>query len=274
MGAKEEIKANERFEFGENWAKFLEQMDDERIAASMLALKSMLASTSLAGKRFLDIGSGSGLSSLAARKLGAKVYSFDYDPQSVACTRELKRRYFVDDDDWTIAEGSVLDKEYLTSLGQFDIVYSWGVLHHTGAMWEALANVDALLSYGGQLFIAIYNDQGGTSGRWHKIKQSYTKGGKLKKALLLALVSGYFNSRRLASGLLRHCDPFYEWKQKESRGMDLRRDMVDWVGGYPFEVARPEQVFDFYYQKGYTLTRLYTAGGGHACNQFVFEKKV
>ena len=213
MGAREEINANERFEFGENWAKFLEQMNEERITASMSALQSMLGSTSLAGKHFIDVGSGSGLSSLAARRLGAKVYSFDYDPQSVACTKELKRRYFAEDADWTVAEGSVLDKDYLSSLGQFDIVYSWGVLHHTGAMWEALANVDGLLRAGGQLFIAIYNDQGSASSRWHGIKQSYTKGGKLKKALLLALVSAYFNSKRLASGLVRHRDPFYVWKQ-------------------------------------------------------------
>ncbi len=48
----------------------------------------------LAGNSFLDVGSGSGLFSLAAMRLGAdRVHSFDYDPQSVGCTKELKRRF-------------------------------------------------------------------------------------------------------------------------------------------------------------------------------------
>lgn len=114
------------------------------------SLRRMLNVESLEGKTFLDVGSGSGLFSLAARRLGAKVHSFDYDPKSVACTRELKRRYFPEDPQWTIEEGSVLDRDYLTRLGQFDVVYSWGVLHHTGAMWEALGNVAPLVAGGGE----------------------------------------------------------------------------------------------------------------------------
>jgi len=110
----------------------------------------MLNVESLEGKTFLDVGSGSGLSSLAACLLGAKVYSFDYDPKSVACTRELKRRYFPNDD-WVVESGSVLDKAYLSSLGQFDVVYSWGVLHHTGHMSEALVNVAPLVRPSGSL---------------------------------------------------------------------------------------------------------------------------
>jgi 2-polyprenyl-3-methyl-5-hydroxy-6-metoxy-1,4-benzoquinol methylase len=133
-----EVAQGNRFEFGANWALFLGLMNDERIDQAVESLKMMLGVSDLQGRRFLDAGSGSGLFSLAARKLGATVHSFDFDPASVACTKELKRRYFPDDGAWTIEEGSVLDQEYLLRLGQFDVVYSWGVLHHTGAMWQAL----------------------------------------------------------------------------------------------------------------------------------------
>ena len=68
-----------------------------RIEEAKASLKQMLDVDSLTGKTFLDVGSGSGLFSLAAIMLGVKVYSFDYDPQSVACTTELKRRYFPND---------------------------------------------------------------------------------------------------------------------------------------------------------------------------------
>src|SRR5207302_10440486 len=133
-----EVTRGERFEFGKNWGRFLEVLDDERIGEAEESLKKMLEVEGLAGKSFLDIGSGSGLFSLAARRLGARVHSFDYDPQSVACAAELRRRYFPNDEDWVVEPGSALDEAYLNRLGTFDIVYSWGVLHHTGAMWQAL----------------------------------------------------------------------------------------------------------------------------------------
>src|SRR5213592_354584 len=106
-GHADEIGRGERFEFGDNWRRFLDVVDDARIAAAERSLEEMLGRGSLADKRFLDIGSGSGLFSLAARRLGARrVHSFDYDPQSVACTRELRRRYLPEDPAWTIERGS------------------------------------------------------------------------------------------------------------------------------------------------------------------------
>jgi 2-polyprenyl-6-hydroxyphenyl methylase/3-demethylubiquinone-9 3-methyltransferase len=141
----------------------------------------MLQVERLDGLRFLDIGSGSGLSSLAARRLGARVHSFDYDAQSVACTSELRRRYFPADDRWTVERGSALDADYLRRLGQFDIVYSWGVLHHTGQMWHALENAVIPVAQSGKLFIAIYNDTGTQSRRWHAIKRIYNEIPKLAR---------------------------------------------------------------------------------------------
>lgn len=121
MGHATEVSQGQRFEFGANWARFLEVLDDCRITQAEQSLHDMLGVSDLQGKRFLDIGSGSGLFSLAARRLGATLHSFDYDSQSVACTRELKQRYFPDDSQWEIEEGSVLDGGYLSRLGQFDV---------------------------------------------------------------------------------------------------------------------------------------------------------
>ena len=156
----QEIRQRERFQFGRNWRRFLTVLDEDRIARAERSLTDMLEMEGLEGKRFLDIGCGSGLFSLAARRLGATVYSFDYDPQSVACALDLKLRYFPVDPDWVVAEGSVLNHRHLTTLGKFDIVYAWGVLHHTGDMAAALKNVCDLVAPKGKLFLAIYNDQG------------------------------------------------------------------------------------------------------------------
>jgi hypothetical protein len=121
-----EAARGERFEFGANCAQFLNVLNDARILLAEQSLRNMLGLNDLDGKRFLDIGSGSGLFSLVARRLGATMHSFDYDPQSVACTAELKRRYYPDDPDWVFEKGSALGKDYLHTLGQWDIVYSWG----------------------------------------------------------------------------------------------------------------------------------------------------
>ena len=266
-----EIEQGKRFEFGQNWSRFIAHLDENRIAIAEQTLKDMLGTEILQGKRFLDIGSGSGLFSLAARRLGATVHSFDYDSQSVACTNELKRRYFPGDGDWTIAEGSVLDSHYLTSLGTFDIVYSWGVLHHTGAMWRALQNVSSLVVSGGYLSIALYNDQGALSRNWKITKRLYNKLPHRLKFLVLWPSFAYMWLPIALRDLL-HARPFSTWKNYQSvRGMSAWRDVVDWVGGYPFEVATPGDVFAFYHQKGFQLVKLQTRSG-HGCNEYVFVK--
>ncbi|MBD1806554.1 methyltransferase [Microcoleus sp. FACHB-SPT15] len=270
---EEEVKQGDRFQFGENWKRFLSVLNDERIAEAEKSLQEMLEVENLQGKSFLDIGSGSGLFSLAARRLGAKVHSFDYDPQSVACTQELKGRYFPEDSNWTIEQGSVLNIDYIKSLRQFDIVYSWGVLHHTGAMWQALDNASLPVVDGGQLCLAIYNDQGSASRRWLKVKQFYCSG-IVGRTLVSMLFISYFILMGLAIDLVKLRNPILRYKEyKKSRGMSIIYDWYDWLGGYPYEVAKPEEIFKFYQDRGFMLKNLLTTLGSLGNNQFVFVKQ-
>jgi 2-polyprenyl-3-methyl-5-hydroxy-6-metoxy-1,4-benzoquinol methylase len=265
-----EVAQGQRFEFGQNWSQFLEILNDDRIVQAETSLKDFLDVPDLHGKRFLDIGSGSGLFSLAARRLGASVHSFDYDPQSVACTQELKRRYFPDDADWRVEEGSALDEDYLKALGQFDVVYSWGVLHHTGAMWQALGNVAPLVAAGGTLYIAIYNDQGRASRQWTAIKKVYNRLPTRLKFLVLWPSFLRLWGPTILLDLMRG-KPFRSWRHYGGvRGMSPWRDHVDWVGGYPFEVATPEAIFHFFRRRGFDLKQMTTCAGGHGCNEFAF----
>ncbi len=270
-----EVASGVRFEFGKNWAAFLSVLDDERISTAEASLKQMLECENLEGKRFLDIGSGSGLFSLAARRLGATVHSFDFDSNSFSCTKELRRRYFPNDADWRIEQGSALDVEYLNSLGKFDIVYSWGVLHHTGEMWRALENAVIPVSDGGTLFIAIYNDTGSQARRWHWIKKTYCRlPGPLKTPFAIAAIAPE-EVKSLARSVISLNPLSYirSWTSyKNSRGMNRWYDIVDWVGGYPYEVATVDEIFDFYRERGFVLKRVKSGGVGLGCNEFVFER--
>ncbi len=265
---------SKRFSFGKNWDRFLAVLNEDRIKEAEASLKKMLHAEHLRGRSFLDIGSGSGLFSLAAARLGAeKIHSFDYDADSVACTRTLKQKFFPDAS-WSIEQGSALDREYLKKLGKFDVVYSWGVLHHTGSMWDALENVVPLVAENGQLFIAIYNDQGIISRIWRQIKKGYNMLPQWIRPLYVFLVWAPFELLSMLQQLLSGHLPWHHWNEyKKKRGMSIVHDIVDWVGGYPFETASPEQIFRFYRDRRFVLEEL-TVKRGMGCSEFVFRKSI
>ncbi len=266
--AIQEIQSGERFSFGKNWASFLETLDDSRVEIAVQSLRDLLGVESLKGKRFLDIGSGSGLFSLAARKLGADVTSFDFDPASVSCAEKLRGRFDSEPTRWTILQGSALDEAFLKSLGQFDVVYSWGVLHHTGDMWRALDLVTHNVMPGGTLAIAIYNDQGWQSGAWRRVKEIYCSGLFGRIAMKMVFYP-WFAIRTTLVSILRGRNEFAGYRRH--RGMSITHDWDDWLGGLPFEVAGYQQLIDFYQQRGFAF-RHGKQTRRLGCHELVFRK--
>lgn len=268
---EEQVKEGARFTFGENWNAFLKTLDDEKINVAENSLKEMLEIENLQDKTFLDIGCGSGIFSLSAKNLGADVYSLDFDPSSVGCVQFLKEKYYTNTTDWTIEEGSALDTDYIRSLGKFDIVYSWGVLHHTGNMMLALQNAILPVKEGGTLFISIYNEQGWKSRFWLRVKKIYNKN-VFGKALIVTIFFTIYTLFGLVFDLLRLKNPFKRYSEyKKNRGMSKMHDRHDWLGGLPYEVATPEFIVDFYKKEGFYIEKIRTTNS-LGTNQFVFSK--
>jgi 2-polyprenyl-3-methyl-5-hydroxy-6-metoxy-1,4-benzoquinol methylase len=251
------LRDDVRFPFGKNWRSYARLVDDQRVHAAERSLSEIFGSIS--GQSFLDIGSGSGLFSLAARRLGANVVSFDHDPESVRCAEEMRDRYRPEDGEWQIIQGSVLDREFMESLGRFELVYCYGVLHHTGQMWDALDHACERTAPGGRLFVALYNDQGRFSKYWRAIKRAYNQTPMLH-ALLIAAVLAKQVPQEVATDLARGHTPFAGYRSKD-RGMSIWHDWIDWIGGYPFEVAQPGEVFSFLRDRGLHIVELRTTPG-------------
>ncbi len=275
------------FEFGRNWASFLTKLDEQRIAAATSSVQKLLKCEGLSQKRFLDAGCGSGLFSLAAHRLGAAVTSFDYDENSVACAQHLKKTYGGAGPEWMITQGSLLDESFMQGLGAFDVVYCWGVAHHTGAMWRAIELLAPRVAAGGQVVIAIYNDEEYVSRAWKLVKSWYQRLPRWLRPLYVAVIGLYWPLKRLLTTMLaclvrlvslrNPLVPIISWinefrqNNRDQRGMDWWIDLKDWVGGWPFEVAKPEEIFRFFRDRDFVLEELITRCG-HGCNEFVFRR--
>lgn len=260
------------FHFGENWRNYLKNyFSIDTLNASKRRLIEFLEISSLNGKTFIDLGSGSGLHSLAALELGAlRAVSVDVDKEAVACVEQLKSKSSFKQK-WQVEEGSLLDADFLSSLGFFDIVYCWGVAHHTGNMWQALLNISKNVKSGGMLFIAIYNKVEGRRGSkmWWYIKHFYNKSPYLIKKIMEYSYMFY----NFVILILKFKNPFKVMRlYKNKRGMSWKIDLIDWLGGYPYEYASVKEIFDFYKKEGFELQNIKTTNY-IGCNQFLFLKK-
>lgn len=262
----------QRFAFGKNWKRYLKGVGSDEIDAAKRSLSVVVQNMRPGQATFLDIGSGSGLFSRAAYEFGFhRVVSFDYDLDSVEATAAMKQMVGAPDERWSVSQGSVLDSGFIQSLGTYDVVYSWGVLHHTGAMWQALDNAVCAVKPGGLLFIALYSDQGWVSRYWHVIKRTYVSAPGFVRLLMLLVFWTYFGVGLFVADLLRLRNPLRR-HTGDARGMKFFTDVIDWVGGFPFEVATPKRVEEHLRGQGFTLTWQRLVGRRHGCNEFVFRR--
>jgi SAM-dependent methyltransferase len=262
-----------RFCFGKNWLSYVDDVDEQRIERAKMSLQALVALNRFDNCRFLDIGSGSGLFSLAARRLGARVYSFDYDAHSVDATKRLKSHFLAEDRDWTIEQGSVLDHRYLGALGLFDIVYSWGVLHHTGAMIEAMRNAATNVAPGGLFVFAVYR-RTRLCPFWKVEKRWYARSSPAMQRLARAIFVSLMGLALLAK---RRNFRTYIREYRNNRGMDCWHDVHDWLGGYPYESIAPKDVARLMAELGFyeerSNTRSYSMGiFGSGCDEYVYRR--
>ena len=262
---KEELESGSRFAFGKNWKDFLSTVTESELNKAATDIKTWLNTNDLTGKRVIDIGSGSGIHSYVFYSMGAnELVSFDYDDDSVEATKKVWENSG-SPSNWKVMQGSILDREFVKSLGVFDIVYSWGVLHHTGEMWKAIENAISLITPGGIFWISIYQKGPGYT-KALKLKKKYNKSSVFGKKIMIYSRIG----RMMAGRILRGRNPF-KWNQRTTRGMNVYNDLVDWLGGLPYEVASTEEITKFCTTKGLELKEILARPEG-ACSIYLFSK--
>jgi SAM-dependent methyltransferase len=265
------IDQKSHFAFGKNWESYAQGLTDAAIEQATVNLRR-LAGGGLEGKRFLDIGCGSGVHSLAALRLGAsEVLAVDLDPDSVATTRKLLSVH-AHGQRWSVVERSVF--ELLTDCsGTYDVVYSWGVLHHTGDMLRALRVAATLVAPGGEFMFALYH-RTHLCWFWKTEKRWYAGASRAAQARARAVYLAVF---RL---LHRRTFTDYVATYATKRGMDFYHDVHDWLGGWPYESILPAETDDFMRQlgmrrvKGFLISEGKTSGlMGSGCDEYVYRRE-
>jgi 2-polyprenyl-3-methyl-5-hydroxy-6-metoxy-1,4-benzoquinol methylase len=260
------------FAFGENWASYAATIDAGRIAEAEKALVRLFGPNDLAGKSFLDIGCGSGLHSLAASRLGvSRIAALDIDPKSVETARAVLRGHAAS----VTTDTRSLSVFELTpqAFGHFDIVYSWGVLHHTGAMREALAKAAAMVAPGGTFAFALYR-RTRMCGLWRQEKRWYASASPRAQSAARAV---YVALMRAAFLVKRRDFRAYVSNYQSQRGMNYLHDVHDWLGGYPYESTTAPEVEAQMRELGFAHVRSFTRPMslglfGSGCDEYVYRR--
>jgi len=263
----EELESH--FRFGDNWRSYARTITQGHIDRAVAGLRELVADD-CEDRTFLDIGCGSGIHSLAASILGAKVTAIDIDPASVEATRSVLTAHGFPE--VVPRQASVFDLNPAT-FGQLDIVYSWGVLHHTGDMWRAVSKAADLVRPGGRLVLALY-DKTPCCGFWRAEKAWYTNASEARQRQARAFYVMLFRLKCLLTGQsFSKSVASYE----SNRGMDYYHDLHDWMGGYPYQSARPLEVREFLQARGFRQTVFLPSGVrigmfGSGCSQYTFVR--
>jgi 2-polyprenyl-3-methyl-5-hydroxy-6-metoxy-1,4-benzoquinol methylase len=260
------------FEFGENWSGYAKTIDEKRIDRAIEGVKKLFPG-GLAGKTFLDIGCGSGLHSLAALSLGAaSVLAIDIDENSVSTTHALLGERAANAT-WDAKIASIFDAS-ADELGQFDVVYSWGVLHHTGDMWRAIDCATKFVGPGSEFALAIYSAT--TCDKiWKAEKRFYAHA---PRSIQWMIRQAYMTTLLTARTLRSWESPLnYVQNYSKRRGMNFSHDVHDWLGGYPYETATATEIHDRVCSMGFTEERSFRLPRsfglfGSGCHEFVFQK--
>jgi len=252
------------FDFGRNWEYFSSiRLNEHRLISAVESLSSMLSDQDICGKSFLDVGCGSGIFSIAAQSLGAShVVGIDVNPKCISVS--LGNRYrLAPEAPIQFLLGSALNIADLVQLGKFDVVYAWGSLHHTGDMWTSIKNVSETVSDGGVFILSIYN-QHFTSPIWRYIKWFYNQVPVIIKRMMIFIFSGIIFISKL---LITRRNPLIK-----QRGMDFWFDVIDWIGGYPYEYSSPENIITFVTNLGFIMHEFIPSEVPTGCNEFVFRR--